>query len=191
MIDNSLRRGPSNSVRSCGSFRSPIVVVVKHFFSHATENPPGMMCLFALRIVVPTLRGTQSPSKINAASTWRLIERETRGAGRDMCHMRDTLSAESNKRWDQSVYTRPGDSSFVLSEIELPSSPVYTIAMHTESARPRHNAVPPLALPSVPLYSLFLSSLSLSLPLSISLVRSHSLPASTVRSHSPQRDYGN
>jgi len=108
--------------------------------------------------------------------------------------MRDTLSVKFNKRRDQSVYEARGNSSFVSSEIELPSSPVYTIAMHTESARPHHNgpsACPFLSLslslsfsltlslflspPLSPSLFLFLSFSPLSVSFSLSLSRIHSL----------------
>jgi len=93
--------------------------------------------------------------------------------------MRDTLSVKFNKRRDQSVYEARGNSSFVSSEIELPSSPVYTIAMHTESARPHHNgpsARPFLSLSLSLFLFLYFSPLSVSFSLSLSCIHSLLLP---------------
>lgn len=194
IIDNSLRRGPrglhpnAQMASSDDHRRRRGVALVRP----SVENPSCVMSLFASTLAErprhATPRRRNSPSKINAAGTWRLIERGT--PRKDAQHAGYTVSAESNKHRGR-MYRGEADegrggSSFVSREIELPSSPVY---IQSRCARNRHGRAGDLSSP-------FLLFTTISIALALSLSLSCPPPLSPLLlmfslSLSPQQDYGN
>lgn len=160
IIDNLPRRGPSNSSER-KSLHPPIVVAAKRFFEVHRKSVVRDEPVCAALAAGCAARNHQA--RLTPRVPERLIERGTPDAGR-MCHMRNILSAESNKRQcPGSIYTEARGE--ILLSFRAKSNcrhPQCIQSRCAESARPhRWHPAPPHHYPS----SL---ARSLSLPLALS-----------------------